>query len=415
MDKAQKVVIVGGGFAGVRTARALKESPVTILMIDANNFHTFRPLLYQVAFGAFDAKDVTYSALSIFAGQKNFMFVQGTVTRVDFSRKTLYLDNGCEVKYDYLVLAPGSCQGDFDIPGAREHAFFVQELQDALSLHNHILKQVERVAADSSLIRSGTLTFVIFGGGPLGIEAAGSLAHLILHVLPKYYQTVDFSLARIILLTNHNCALHPYGTRARKYTESRLHKWQVEIRYGVVLSEVGADYVRLGDDDIIATQTLIWATGVRGSFLIDTLNVELTPSRRIRVNTDLRLPNHPDVFVVGDAAAVGLMGDTGDVYPYQAQVAVQQGWQSGLNIARLLAKEETKPFKYANRGITAMIGPYTGVAEYSIHTFQLSLCGFVGWLYWLFVNMLFIAVFQNRVRTLSIWIANFIKKRGKHV
>lgn len=400
-----RAIIVGGGFAGLHAVKALKNAPVEVLLIDQNNYHTFQPLLYQVATAGLDAGEIAHQLRGVFH-QKNFYFRQGTVRHVRLADKVVVLANEDELPYDYLILAAGAVYNDFGIPGVREHSFFLKSLTEAVNIRSHVLRQFERVSADPSLVEEGALNFVLVGGGPTGVEMAGALSELLGQVLPKDYPHLDFKQVKIILLEMTDSLLNTYHRKSRRYAERVLKHRGVDVRLGEAVSAVGPGHVELKNGEVISTQTLIWAAGVRASPLADELGLKLTGGYRVEVNRDLSVPEHPEIFVVGDMA--GASDGQGNLYPQVAPVAIQQGKHAGHQVARLAQGQQSEPFHYFDKGSMAIIGRNAGVAELSKAFLGLRFRGFPGWLSWLGIHLIYLVGYQNKFITLSNWAYNYL-------
>lgn len=401
-----RVVIVGAGFGGLNAAKALKHAPVDILMIDTNNFHTFQPLLYQVATSALDAGDVAHQVRSIFEHQKNFRFRQGTVTGVDQDTQQIELTDGSRIDYDYLILAAGAVYNDFGTPGVIEHGFVLKSLSRSVALRNHVLRRFERAATDPALVERGELTFVIIGAGPTGVEMAGALVELFQRVLPADYPELDLRLARVVLIEAGPEVLPPFEPATRRYTERVLRRRGVDVRLSATMARATAEGVTLRSGEFIPSRTLVWAAGVRAHPLAEALDTELTRGFRVVVEPDLSVPGRPNTFVVGDLA--GATDGEGRPLPQVAQVAIQGGKHAAKTITRRIQKLKSEPFKYHDLGSMAIIGRNAGVADLSRTFANISLRGFAGWLGWLFLHLIYLPGFRNRYSTLFSWAYNYL-------
>ena len=406
MSTLPRVVIVGAGFAGLNAAKALAAEPVDVLMIDQHNYHTFQPLLYQVATAGLDAGDVAHQVRGIFRRQANFDFRQGTVVGADFEAHELELASGDRVAYDAVIIAAGAVYDDFGVPGVKQHGFMIKSVSESASLRSHILRQFEMASADPSLIDSGALTFVIVGAGPTGVEMAGALVELRDRVLPRDYRRLDAHRADVVLLEMTDRVLPPFAPGSGRYAERQLRRRGVDIRLNAKVSEARADEVELTSGEIIPTRTLIWAAGVRAHPLAEALGVELVKGKRVAAARDLSAPGHPEVFVAGDLS--GAPDPRGNPYPQLAQVAIQQGKQAAHNAVAFLRGEPTERFRYRDPGMMAMVGRNAGIAELARRFGGLKLRGFLGWLGWLFLHLLYLPGFKNRFSTLTSWIYNYL-------
>lgn len=401
-----RVIIVGAGFAGLNAAKELKNAPVDVLVVDQHNYHTFQPLLYQVATAGLDVSDVAHQVRDIFRRQKNLRFRQATVSGVDWAAGELVLADGARLTFDSLILAAGAIYHDFGIPGVKRYGYMIKSVSEANTLRSHILRRFERASADPSEVDDGALTFVLVGAGPTGVEMAGALVELFDRVVPLDFPELDASKARVIMLEMTDSVLPPFGQRSQRYAERVLRRRGVDVRLGTKVSEVRETEVVLDSGDTIPTHTLIWVAGVRGHPLVEALGLELGKGYRIPTRSDLSLPDHPDVFAVGDLS--GAVDERGDPYPQVAQVAIQQGRHAARMVSRSLEGEPREPFHYADRGMMAIVGRNAGIAELSRRFGGLELRGFVGWLGWLFLHLLYLPGFKNRVSTLVNWIYNYL-------
>jgi NADH:ubiquinone reductase (H+-translocating) len=400
-----KVIIVGAGFVGLNAGKALKNAPVDVLMIDQNNYHTFQPLLYQVATAGLEPTDIAYQARGVFRHQKNFHFLQGKVTGVDWANQDVLMESGAAIHYDYLILGAGAVYTDFGTPGVKEHGFLLKTLEQANNLRSHILQQFELASIHPELIDEGILNFVIVGGGPTGVEMSGAMIELFDNVLPGDYPELDMTKAKVILLESSDEIMTPYSPRTRIYTLETLRKRGVDIQLSSRVSAVDAHSVTLKDGRSIPTKTLIWAAGVRASPLVDMLGLELDKGFRVKVNEDLSIPGKPNVFVAGDMS--GAKDSKGVFYPQVATVAIQQGKHVGKTITALVAGQTSKPFSYFDKGIMAIIGRNSGIAELSPKLGGLKMRGFLGWLGWLFIHLIYLPGYQNRFGTFATWTYNY--------
>jgi NADH:ubiquinone reductase (H+-translocating) len=402
-----RVVIIGAGFAGIYAAKALSKAPVDLLLIDQNNYHTFQPLIYQVATSGLEPEEVAHTVRVIFQRQRNFTFRQATVTGVDWERKTVQLGSGDALPFDYLIIGAGAVYNDFGIPGVREHAFYLKSLTEAVNIRSHILEQFERASSDPSLIDKGALNVVLVGGGPTGVEMSGALVELFDRVLPRDYPELDVGKAKVILVEMLDFLLPPYSDKTRRYTEAVLRERGVDVRLGTALAEVREGEVELKDGEVIPTQTLLWAAGVRGHPLVDALGVELERGYRIKVNPDLSLPGRPYAFAAGDIA--GSKDEAGKLHPQVAQVAIQGGRFIAKTIKDdLQGKRERGTFRYFDKGNMAIIGRNAGVAELSKAFGGLHLRGFLGWLAWLFIHLVYLPGHRNRLNAFVDWVYNYL-------
>src|SRR6266481_4894308 len=336
MSKYPHVVIVGAGFGGLGVAEHLAHVPLDVTLIDKHNYHTFQPLLYQVATSLLNAEDVGAPVRGMFQHQENVTFRMATVTGVDVPNHKIKLLDGNQIAYDYLVLAGGASVNYFNTPGAAEHAFPLYTLLDAVKLRNQILERFEAADRDPALIQEGALNFVIVGAGPTGVETAGALSDLFYNLLPRDYHQLATEKARIIMVEMGKEVLAPFKDNLRAYAKQELERRRVEVRLGEAVAEVGSTFVRLKSGEEIKAHTLIWAAGVRANPLADMLGLPQGRGGRIQLHPDLSVPDHPEIFVVGD---MGEVVSEGKILPQLGSVAMQSGAHVAQQISRRLAGE----------------------------------------------------------------------------
>jgi NADH dehydrogenase len=400
-------VIVGAGFGGVTTARARARAPVDIVLIDRRNHHTFQPLLYQVATAGLEAESIAHAVRGIFHGQSNVHARLGTVCGVDWSRRELVTSDGTMVPFDLLVLAPGAVTNSFGVPGVDEAAFPLKSIADAVALRSHILRQFEAADADPSAIDAGALTFVIVGGGPTGVEMAGALCELFQHVLAKDFPGVDLGRARVVLVEALDRLLATFHRSLGEHARETLAALGVEVLLRRTVEEVTAGSVRFDGGAEISTRTLVWAAGVRAHPLLSDLGLPVGPTGRVPVGPDLRVEGRHDVFVIGDGADA--RDRRGRPYPQLAPVAMQQGRHVARTIARTIGAGTSRPrhgrrFRYVNKGSMATIGRNRAVAQLPL---GLRFRGFIAWLMWLGLHLVYLIGFRNRTTVLLNWAWNY--------
>ena len=401
-----RVVVVGAGFAGLNVVKRLRRAPVEVLLVDQHNFHTFQPLLYQVATAQLEPGEVAHQARAVLRRQKNATFRQGTVAGVDWDARELHLAGGDVVPFDQLVLAPGAIYADFGVPGVRDHAFFLKSLSEAVNLRSHVLRRFEEAAADPSAVDRGVLDFVIVGAGPTGVEMAGALSELIYRVLPKDYPELDVSRARIVLLEMTDAVLPPFSAGSQRHARRTLERRGVEVRLGTAVREVTGDGAELDDGTFLPTRTLVWAAGVEAHPLARALNVETGKGGRIVVEEDLSLPGKPFAWAAGDVAAS--RDEQGGLHPQLAPVAIQHGQRVAANLRARLEGQATKPFRYLDKGTMAIIGRNAGVAEVSKRFGGMTFRGFLGWLAWLFLHLIYLPGHRNRLGAFVTWAYEYL-------
>lgn len=397
MSTRPHVAIVGAGFGGLEAAEHLAHVPVDVTLIDRHDYHTFQPLLYQVATSLLNAEDVGVPVRSIFRRQDNVTFQMATVSGVDITDRKIRLESGNQIAYDYLVLAGGATVNYFNVPGAAAHGYPLYTLMDAVKLRNQILDRFEAADGNPSLMREGELTFVIVGAGPTGVETAGALADLFYNLLPKDYHRIATENARIIIVEMAEQVLSPFQDKLRMYAEEELKQRRVEVRLGQAVAEVGASFVRLKSGEVIKCHTLIWAAGVRANPLADVIGLPQGRNGRIIINPDLSVPDHPQVFVVGD---MGEVTSDGQVLSQLGSVAMQSGQHVARQIALRIHGDPTQPFRYWDKGIMATIGRGAAVVEFPN---KRTLRGSLAYFAWLGVHLTLLSGIRNRVEVLWNW------------
>jgi len=397
MSNYPHVVIVGAGFGGLGVAEQLAHVPVAVTLIDRHNYHTFQPLLYQVATSLLNAEDVGASVRSLFRHQENVNFRLGAVTGIDLAMRKIQMDDGDEITFDYLVLAGGATVNYFGTPGASEHGFPLYTLMNAVKLRNQVMQQFEAANRDPAMIDDGALTFVVVGAGPTGVETAGALSDLFYNLLPQDYHQLATEKARIIVVEMGHEVLATFQENLRAYARKELEERGVELRLGEAVAEVGPTSVKLKSGEEIKAHTLVWAAGVQASPLAHMLGMPQGRGGRVKLNPDLSVPDHPDVFVVGD---MGEVASEGKVLPQLGSVAMQSGEHVGKQIARRIMGGETQPFKYWDKGFMATIGRGSAVVEFPN---KRTLHGPLAYFAWLGVHLALLSGMRNRIETLWNW------------
>lgn len=401
-QKLPHIVIVGAGFGGMEVARKLAKAPVRITLIDRHNYHLFQPLLYQVAIAGLVPSQIAYPLRTIFRKQKNLTFQMGEITSVDFKSKYVKLE-GSIIAYDYLVLAVGGQTNFFGLDSVEQNGFQLKDIDSAVGIRNHLLRTFERASREADAEkRRALLTFVIVGGGPTGVETAGALAELISHVMVKDYPEMSLADARVLLLEATEHLIAAYPEELRKATRDLLQKKNVHILTNTKLVGYDGQRVSLGDGTNILSHTLIWTAGVKAAEVVDHLGVEQASSRRARVESTLQLPEHPDVFVIGDAAY--FENGNGKPLPMLSTVALQQGKLTAQNIRRILKGQAPEPFHYKDPGLLATIGRNAAVAR----IWGISFSGFIAWVIWVFLHIYRLIGFRNRVLVMVNWAWDYV-------
>ena len=357
-----RVLILGGGFAGVGAAQKLKDADAEVVLVDRHNYHTFQPMLYQLASGLIEQTAVGHSLRDLLARHDNTTIHKAKVTGVDLDAREVRFDELEPMTYDYLVFGLGAEVNFFGTEGAAEHAFPMYTLPHAVRLKDHLLERWEAADRDASLVEDGALNIVIVGGGPTGVETAGAIAELYRADFAKDYPNLPQDRARVILVEAGPELFSMFKPKIREYTTKALTDRTVEVMTGAMVSSVSPTRVKLKSGEELETHTLVWGAGLQGNQLVQTLGLELQRGNRIGVGSDLTLPDHPEVFVLGDAAAI-VDAKTEQVLPQLGSVALQSGEHAGETIARRIAGKETKPFEYKDKGTMATIGRGAGVVQ----------------------------------------------------
>jgi len=395
------VVIVGAGFGGLEAAKTLRNAPAQVTLVDRNNYHKFQPLLYEVAMAGLEPDDIAHNVRNIFRGNETVRFRLGTVVDLDLDQRLVHLDGSAPLGYDHLILAAGAVSTDFGIPGVREHGYPLKNVPDAVNLRNHVLRQFERYDRMGSQAEPGTLTFVVVGGGPTGVEMAGALVELFDTLDADFAGFRSHEHARCVLLEMQDDLLPPYQQSLQTYTRRVLEERGVEVRTGTAVERVEADAVHLDDGATIPSQTLIWAAGVKASPVADLMGTEQAPDGRVVVNEDLSVPGHPQVYAVGDMAAI----EGADGYePQLAQVALQSGRHAADQVLRTVRGGAPEPFSYSNYGKMATIGRNAAVAELPG---GITFKGVVAWLLWVVIHIAKLVGFRNRLSAFVNWTYNY--------
>jgi len=405
MPERPQVVIVGAGFGGLSAAKRLEREPVDVILIDQHNYHTFQPLLYQVATSGLNPADVGYATRGMFRRQQRVFFRKGKVTGVDWTTQQVLLKYEEPIAFDYLIIAAGSSTNFFGVPGADDYAFPLYGLEDSIRLRNHILSLFEAADSVPELLDEGVLNFVIVGGGPTGVEVAGAMAELVDNVLAQDFHDLDVHRARIILVEQASKLLGGFSPKSSDYALRTLQQRGVEVWLETAVRSITPDHITLADDTVVATRTLVWAAGVRASDLAG--DIEATQGRggRITVNADLSIPGYPNAFAIGDVADISDgKGDGKGRLPQLAQVAIQGGKHAGDQVVRTIERRPRSDFSYFDKGIMATIGRRAAVAELPQGP---KLTGPIAWVAWLLLHLVYLLGARNKVSVFVNWAWNY--------
>jgi NADH dehydrogenase len=402
-----RVVIVGGGFGGLYAARALADEAVEVTVVDRTNHHVFQPLLYQVATATLAPTDITAPIRWLLRSQQNARVLMAEVSGIDPDKRTVACDNGAlTLPYDYLIVAAGQRHSYFGHDEWEKTAPGLKTMDDAIVIRQRFLLAFERAEkATTDEERQRCLTFVVIGGGPTGVELAGMLPLIARRTLPPEFHNVDTSKSRVLLFEGGARLLPTFNEALGERARSDLTELGVEVRTGALVTNVERGSVWLGNERI-ATETVFWAAGNVASPLGKSLGAPLDKMGRVKVESDLSVPGHPEIFVVGDQAE---MHSNGKLVPGVAQGAMQSGPWAAKNIVRRIAGRSTTPFSYWNKGDAATIGRYRAVFQFP----GFNLTGKPAWWFWLFLHIMYLAGFRNRAGVLLEWAyAYFTYQRG---
>jgi NADH dehydrogenase len=402
-----RVVIIGGGFGGLYAARVFKHATVDVTIIDRTNHHLFQPLLYQVATATLAPTDITAPIRHLLRKQANTRVLLAEVTAIDVERRTISCDDGAlTIPYDYLILASGSRHSYFGHPEWEKTAPGLKSIDDAIVVRQRFLLAFERAErATSEDERRRLLTFVVVGGGPTGVELAGMLPLIARHALPDEFRNVETSAARVILLEGGPRVLPTFSDKLSAHANRGLEELGVEVRTNSIVTRVERGLVYVGDEKI-ESETVFWAAGNESSPLGRMVGAPLDKAGRVKVAEDLSVPGHREVFVVGDLAE---MYTGGKRVPGVAPAAMQSGAHAARNVLRLVDRRMPVPFRYRNKGDLATIGRHRAIAQFPF----LEAWGRPAWFFWLFLHIMYLAGFRNRLSVFLEWAYSyFTYQRG---
>ena len=406
-SKFPKVVVIGGGFGGLQVANKLENTPVDVLMIDKHNYHTFQPLLYQVATGSLEADSIAFSIRKNFAGQKNFHFRNAEVIKINATENKIITTVG-DITYDYLVIATGSTTNFFGNKEIEQNAMPMKSIPEALNLRSLILQNMEEaVLLNTREEREPYLNFVLVGAGPTGVELSGALAELRNHILSKDYPELTKEHMKVYLVDFLPKVLGPFSEEASKGAYEFLKKMGVEVMLNVKVESYDGKEIKFEDGKIIRTKNVIWSAGVMG-VIPDGLSKDvIVKGSRIKIDDICRVQGSSNIFAIGDVAAM-ITDETPKGHPGVAQVAIQMGNHVAKTITQLINGEQTEPFKYFDKGSLATIGRNKAVADLGKIKFQ----GFFAWLIWMFVHLISLLGFRNKLIVFINWIGSYMTYNG---
>jgi NADH:ubiquinone reductase (H+-translocating) len=401
-----RIVIVGGGFAGISLAKSLCNADAQVVLIDKQNYHTFQPLLYQVATSGIDQDYIVYPFRKMFETQKNFFFRLAEVQKVDTEQNILETSIGL-VDYDYLVLATGATTNFYGNEKMQQCAISIKSIDDAIALRNTILSNFEKALQieDEEQLNS-LMDYVIVGGGPTGVELAGALSELRKHVFPKDYRELDFLKMDIHLIQSGDQLLKGMSAEASEKSKEFLEKFGVKIWFNRRVKDYDGYTVTLDSGEKLISRTLIWAAGVSGAPIEGIKKESILKGNRYKTDQFNLVDGYKNIFAIGDIAAITTQ-ETPDGHPMMAQPAMQQGELLGKNLTRLLSGKAMKAFSYTDKGSMATIGRNHAVADLKIFNKEIKTQGFRAWLIWMFIHLVSIVGFKNKFDVLITWMWSY--------
>jgi NADH:ubiquinone reductase (H+-translocating) len=399
--KTPRIVIIGGGFGGLYAAKELANQPVQMILLDRTNHHLFQPLLYQVATAGLSPGDIAQPIRHILKHANHLEVVLANVDRIDVAEKTVICGDR-KVPYDYLIVAAGARHSYFGHDEWERFAPGLKSLEDVLELRRRILSAFEAAEiAETAEERKKALTFVVVGAGPTGVEMAGAIAELAHKSLADDFHHVNPRDARVVLVDAATRVLPAFSSSLSESARKQLEQLLVEVRTGVTVKDVGPEGVHVGEE-LIPCRTVVWAAGNAASLLGKSLGAELDRAGRVKVNEDLTIPGHPEVFVIGDMAV--FTHQTGEPLPGVCPVAMQMGRHAARNIMATIEGRKMSPFRYHDKGQMATIGRNRAIADLKVVQFG----GFFAWLSWLFIHLIFLIGFRNQVFVFFQWMWAYV-------
>ncbi|MDN5287031.1 MAG: NAD(P)/FAD-dependent oxidoreductase [Mucilaginibacter sp.] len=406
-SKFPLVVIIGGGFGGLQVAKKLADKPVEVLMLDKHNYHTFQPLLYQVATGSLESESIAFSLRKNFASQKNFRFRIAEVSKVNTEKNIIETTIG-QIAYDYLVIATGSTTNFFGNKDIEKFSMPMKSIPEALNLRYSILQNIEEaLLKPTKEERDPYLTFVLVGAGPTGVELSGALAELRNHILSKDYPELKKEDMKVYLVDFLPKVLGPFSDEASHASKEFLTHMGVEVLLGMKVESYDGEEIKFEGGKIIRTKNVIWSAGVMGVVPEGIDKDAIERGNRIKTDNICRVVGTTNIFAIGDVAAM-ITDETPKGHPGVAQVAIQMGQHVGKTILQLINGEPTTPFKYNDKGSLATIGRNKAVADLGKIKFQ----GFFAWLVWMFVHLISLMGGRNRVIVFINWVSSYITYNG---
>jgi NADH dehydrogenase len=406
----KKVVIIGGGFAGINLAETLlKDDNFLVTLVDKNNYNFFPPLLYQVATGYLESTNISYPFRKFFSGKKNFSFRMGAVVRVDQAENKVVLSAGGELNYDILVFATGTETNYFGMENVKKNSIPMKTIEDAIYMRNTLLERLEQASREPDInARRKLLTIVVAGGGPTGVEISGMFADMKKLVVPKDYPELIGSQGEIYLVDGLSAVLTPMSEKSQNYTKDTLTKMGVKIKLNCMVKDFDNDVVEFNNGERIEAKTLIWAAGVTSSVFDGIAKESYGRGRRMLVDGYNLIAGTNNIYAIGDTCLQTVDPGFPTGHPQVAQVAIQQGSNLGKNLRHMSEGKPLQAFKYKDKGSMAIIGRNKAVADIPKPLIHFN--GFIAWLAWMFVHLVSIIVIGNRVKTLYNWVISYFSK-----
>ncbi len=399
----KRLIIVGGGFAGLKLARRMDHSSYQVILIDPHNYHQFQPLLYQVATAGLEPSSISFPLRKIFQKKPNIHFRMASLERINPDRKTIETSIGT-MDYDYLVLAIGVRTNYFNIESVQHHAIPMKTVSEAIYLRNRILMNFEKALNEASHQNiDPILNFVIVGGGPTGVELAGALAEMKKYVLPRDYPELDSEHMQIHLLEASEKLLGGMSDKSARTAERYLNKLGVDVRFNAMVTDYDGETIQIKDKDSLKARTVIWAAGVSGEPIDGLPENSFSKSKRLFTDVYNRLKEFPDIFALGDLAQM----ETEEFphgHPQVAQVAIQQAKLLSQNLRKMADNKMLEPFEYKDKGSLATVGRKLAVADLPGLRFK----GFTAWMLWLFVHLMQLVGIRNRFFVFVNWWWNYV-------
>ena len=395
------IVVLGAGFAGLHAIRVLARAGQRVLWLDGRNYHTFLPLLYQVATAGLEPQAIVYPTRSFLRRLPGVEFRFARIVSGDVAERVLVTSDGDRIPYEHLIIAAGGAAADFGVPGVQEYAFSLYDVEDARELRNHVLERLERAAIlPDGPERRACLTIVVVGAGPTGVETAGALTEFRRHVLPNDYPSIPPEQFRLVLLEGRDAVLGPFAPPLRERAQRDLESFGVEVRLGTAVEAIEADGVVLPGNERLPAHTVIWAAGIRAADVAHHLGLPTGKAGRIRVALTLEVVGVAGVFAAGDVAIV----EGAEDLPQVAQVAMQGGAHAAANVLRQMRGEPLEPFVYRDKGSMATIGRSRAIVEIG----RVHLTGTLAWWAWLLLHLVMLIGFRNRLVVLVNWAWNYL-------